>query len=148
MLSGGKLLLPVKVSNENRQCDRELRRQGIPCYPTTKKTFIKDLIYRSIDLKAALARELKQVGQIIEVYPLVNKVHLFGRNVPRKTTKQGMSFLKNRVGRILPSLKPYLGILNHDLCDAVIAAYTGLLYHQNRTEALGDPQEGLIFIPD
>jgi hypothetical protein len=59
-----------------------------------------------------------------------------------------MSFLKDRVRRILPSLKPYSGMLNHDLCDAAIAAYTGLLYHENRAEALGDCEEGLILTPD
>jgi hypothetical protein len=29
-----------------------------------------------------------------------------------------------------------------------VAAYTALLYHQNRVKALGNSEEGLIFIPD
>jgi hypothetical protein len=68
--------------------------------------------------------------------------------VPRKTTGQGIGFLRDRLGNILPGLRPYLDIFDHDLCDAALAAYTGLLYHQNRAEALGDSEEGLIFIPD
>jgi len=137
-----------KSFRKNRQCDQELRRQGIPCYPTTKKTFIKDLIYRGIVLKASIGHDLKQAGQVIEVYPFASKVRLFGKAVPRKTTKQGMDFLREKLGEIIPSLKPYSDILDHDLCDAAVAAYTALLYHQNRAKALGDSEEGLIFIPD
>jgi predicted nuclease with RNAse H fold len=136
-----------KFPRKNRQCDQELRQQGIPCYPTSKKTFVKDLIYRGIELKTNINREAKQAGQVIEVYPFASKVCLFGKTVPRKTTKQGMSFLRDKLGEILPSLKPYLDVFDHDLCDAAVAAYTALLYHQNRVEALGNSEEGLIFIP-
>jgi predicted nuclease with RNAse H fold len=137
-----------KFPRKNRQCDQELRQQGITCYPTSKKTFIKDLIYRGIELKTSIGREVKQAGQVIEVYPFASKVRLFGKTMPRKTTKQGMSFLRDKLGDILPGLKPYLDMFDHDLCDAAVAAYTALLYHQNRVEALGNSEEGLIFIPD
>jgi predicted nuclease with RNAse H fold len=132
---------------KNRQCDQELRQQGIPCYPTSKKTFIKDLIYRGIELKTSIGREVKQAGQVIEVYPFASKVRLFGKNIPRKTTKQGMSFLKDKIGDILLGIKPHLDMFDHDLSDAAIAAYTAFLYHQNRVEALGNRKEGIIFIP-
>jgi predicted nuclease with RNAse H fold len=136
-----------KLSTKNRQCDRELRRKGIPCYPTTKKTFIKDLIYRGIDLKSSISRQVKQAGQVIEVYPFASKVRLFGASMPRKTTKQGMRFHRDKLGDILPGLRPYLDMAGHDLCDAAVAAYTGLLYHQDKVETLGIDEEGLIFIP-
>jgi predicted nuclease with RNAse H fold len=137
-----------KSARKNRQCDQELRQLGIPCYPTTKKTFIKDLIHRGMDLKASISREVKQAGHVIEVYPFASKVRLFGANMPKKTTKQGISFLRDKLRIMLPGLKPYLDVFDHDLCDAAVAAYTGLLYHQNKAEALGDCEEGLIFIPD
>jgi predicted nuclease with RNAse H fold len=137
-----------KFPRKNRQCDQELRQQRIPCYPTSKKTFIKDLIYRGIELKTSIGREVKQAGQVIEVYPFASKVRLFCKTMPRKTTKQGMSFLRDKLEDVLPCLKPYLGMFDHDLCDAAVAAYTALLYHQNRVEALGNSTEGLIFIPD
>jgi predicted nuclease with RNAse H fold len=130
-----------------RQCDYELRRLGIPCYPTSKKTFIKDLIYRGIALKTGIRRDAKQAGQVIEVYPFASKVRLFGQTVPRKTTRQGMSFHRARLAEILPDLEQYLDVFDHDLCDAAMAAHTGLLHGQGRAQALGDPQEGLIFIP-
>jgi predicted nuclease with RNAse H fold len=137
-----------KFPRKNRQCDQELRQQGIPCYPNSKKTFIKDLIYRGIELKTNVGREVKQAGQVIEVYPFASKVRLFGKNIPRKTTKQGMSFLKDKIGYILPDLRPHLDMFDHDLYDAAVAAYTALLHHQNRAEALGNSKEGLIFVPD
>jgi predicted nuclease with RNAse H fold len=136
-----------EFAGKNRQRDRELRQQGIPCYPTTEKTLIKSLIYRSIELKTSLGHGLKQASQVIEVYPFASKVRLFGKAMPQKTTRQGIGVLRNRLG-ILPSLNPYLGMMNHDLCDAAVAAYTGLLYHRNRAKALGDCEEGLILIPD
>ena len=49
---------------------------------------------------------------------------------------------------MLPGLRPYLDVFDHDLYDAAVAAYTGLLYRQNRAEPLGNSKEGLIFIPD
>ena len=136
-----------KFPRKNRQCDQELRQQGIPCYPTSKKTFIKDLIYRGIELRTSIGREAKQAGQVIEVYPFASKVRLFGKTIPRKTTKQGMSFLRDKLREILPALKPYLDIFDHDLCDAAMAAYTALLHHQNRVKTLGNSKEGIIFIP-
>ena len=136
-----------KFPSKNRQCDQELRRAGIPCYPTSKKTFIKSLIYRGIELKTSIGRELGRAGEVIEVYPFASKVRLFGKTVPRKTTEQGMSFIREKLGDILPSLKPYLETCDHDLCDAAVAAYTALLYHQNRVDALGNSEEELIFVP-
>jgi predicted nuclease with RNAse H fold len=136
-----------KSGTKARQCDYELRRLGIPCYPTSKKTFIKELIYRGIKLKTGICRDAKQVGQVIEVYPFASKVRLFGGTVPRKSTRQGMSFHRAKLAEILPDLKPYVDVFDHDLCDAAMAAHTAMLHGQNRAQALGDPQEGLIFVP-
>jgi predicted nuclease with RNAse H fold len=136
-----------RSSRKNRQCDRELRQLGIPCYPTSKKTFVKDLIYRGIELKTSIGRQTKQATQVIEVYPFASKVRLFGQPIPPKTTKQGLYFLRQKLGEVLPGLKPYLDMFDHDLCDAAVAAHTALLYHQNKVEALGNSEEGLIFIP-
>ena len=136
-----------KFPRKNRQCDRELGRQGIRCYPTSKKTFIKELIYRGIGLKTSIDREVKQAGQVIEVYPFASKVRLFGKTMPRKTTKEGMSFLRDKLGKILPGLKLHSNMFDHDLYDAAVAAYTALLHHQNKVDVLGNSQEGVIYSP-
>jgi len=105
------------------------------------------LIYRGIDLKNSIGREAKQACQVIEVYPFASKVRLFRKDIPRKTTKQGMSFARDKLGDILPGIEPYLDMFNHDLCDTAVAAYTASLHHQNKADALGNNAEGLIFIP-
>jgi len=129
---------------KDRQCDRELRQQGIPCYPTGKKSFIKNLICRGIELK----NKLTCLGfQVIEVYPYASKVRLFGKTIPKKSTPQGVSLLKERLGNLLPGLKPYLSMFDHNLCDASIAAYTAFLYRRKMVDVLGNKEEGLIFIP-
>lgn len=140
-------LCKPKSPHKNRQCDRELRKLGIPCYPTSKRSFVKGLIYRGIDLRKAIARSISQAGEVIEIYPFASKVRLFGKAMPRKSTKEGISSYKDKLHEILPVLRPYSGMLDHNLCDAALAAYTALLRYRNRTIALGNPQEGQIFIP-
>jgi predicted nuclease with RNAse H fold len=131
-------------AGENRQCDQELRQRGFPCYPTGKKSFIKNLICRGIELK----NKLTCLGfQVIEVYPYASKVRLFGKTIPKKSTTQGISLLKERLGNLLPGLKPCVAMFDHNLCDASIAAYTAFLYRQNMVNVLGNKEEGSIFIP-
>ena len=105
------------------------------------------MIYRGIKLKTKIDCEAKQVGQVIDVYPFASKVRLFGKTFPRKNTKQGMSFIRDMLEDILPDLKPYSDMLDHDFCDVVVAAYTALLYHQNKVKVLGSSEVGVIIIP-
>jgi len=129
---------------KGRNCERQLRKQGIPVFPTTKKTFIKKLIYRGIKLKT----ELEAMGyEVIEIYPYASKVRLFGRNIPKKTTPAGLAFLKQRICQLLPDIAPYADRFNHDMCDAAIAAYTAYLHSQGKTELCGEPEEGAICLP-
>ena len=129
---------------KGRWCERELARKRIPCYFTTKKSIIRRMVYRGIKLKG----ELGQHGcEVIEVYPYASKVCLFGKPERPKTTPEGLLWLRQELTTALPNLSPHVDKWNHDLCDAAIAAYTGFLYAQGRTEAVGDAEEGLIYIP-
>ncbi len=133
-----------RLSSKGRICERELSRRGIPCYYTTKKSIIKNMVYRAIGLKD----EITARGyEVIEVYPYATKVRLFGRHIPKKITPEGLAFLKERLAALMPHLIPYLERFNHDLCDALLAAYTAYLYAKGEIEGLGDPEEGVIFIP-
>jgi predicted nuclease with RNAse H fold len=105
------------------------------------------LIYRGIELRNSISREVKQDCQVIEVYPFASNVRLFGKAIPRKTTKRAVSFLRDKLRDTLSGMEPYLDMFNHDLCDAAVAAYTALLHYQNRADALGNKEEGLIVIP-
>ena len=101
---------------------------------TTKRTFIKQMVYRAV----ALAEDLRAQGhEVIEVYPYASKVCLFGRPIPKKTSSAGMAFLRQRLGKLIDGLDDRTERLNHDLGDALIAAHTARLYRLGRTEALG-----------
>jgi len=126
---------------KSRSCERELARLGIPCFPTTKKTFIRAMIYRGIRLKT----ELESMGyEVIEVYPYASKVRLFGMSIPKKTAPAGLVFLRQHISRLLPNISPYVDGFSHHLCDAAIAAYTAHLHYQGKTELCGEPGEGVI----
>ena len=129
---------------KGRNCERELARSGIPCYFTTKKTFIRELIYRGIRLKT---EPESQGYKVIEVYPYGSKIRLFGKNIPKKTTPAGLAFLKQRICQLLPNITAYIDGFNHDMCDATIAAYTAFLCSQGKAELCGEPGEGTICLP-
>lgn len=124
-----------------RACERELARLGIPCFFTSKRSIIKAMVYRARALQQRLSRH-----RVIEIYPYATKVRLFGKPIPKKTTPAGLEFLKEHLSTLIPGLERET-LKNHDLCDALIAAYTGYLYSQGMAEPVGDAEEGLIFIP-
>ena len=102
------------------------------------------MVYRGIRLRT----ELESRGyKVIEVYPYASKVRLFGKNIPKKTMSAGLTFLKQHISRLLPSLTPHVDGFNHDLCDAAIAAYTAYLHSRGKTELRGKLKEGAICLP-
>jgi len=131
-------------SHQGRQCERELSALDIGCYYTTKRSIIKGMVYRAI----ALRKKLEGQGfAVIEVYPYASRVRLFGK-LPRKTTVAGRRALQERLRHLIPAIPwPQKSLLSHDALDALFAAYTGILYLESKTEALGDQAEGLLHIP-
>lgn len=130
--------------SQKRVCESQLAGLGIPCFFTTKKSIIKEMVYRAIKLKD----ELSERGyQVIEVYPYASKVRLFGKPIPSKLKPQGLKFLQEHLVSLIPDLAQSREKLNHDLCDAALAAYTAYLYYQGKAELLGDEEEGQIVIP-
>ena len=129
---------------KGRACDRALRRRGIPLYPATKQTFIKELIYRGI----GLANGIREAGtEVVEIYPYASKNLLLGRRPPKKSTREGKEFLRTWLSDLIPGMAARAGELNHDLSDALIGAYTVYLREQGRAEEIGDRAEGVILVP-
>ena len=129
--------------DRGRRADREVIARKISIYVITKRTFIKRMVYRAIQL----AETLEGRGhQVIEVYPYASKVRLFGKSIPKKTSLEGRRFLHSRLSPLVSGLDDH-GRLNHDKYDAIVAAYTGHLASRGETEALGEPDEGQIVIP-
>jgi predicted nuclease with RNAse H fold len=134
---------PLKAE-KGRSCERELAKLGIPCFFTTKRSIIKEMVYRGIKLRA----ELESQGyKVIEVYPYASKVCLWGKTVPSKSRPIGLTFLRNHLAALIPHLASYVEKFDHNLCDAAIAAYTAYLYYLGKTEPMGNPEEGMIYIP-
>lgn len=130
--------------NLRRACEVELLRLKISFYWTTRKTFIKEMIYRAI----AMRRNLESEGNsVVEVYPYATKVRLWGKQIPKKNTPAGILFLKQKLELLLPNLGQHRSDLDHDRADALLAAYTAWLHHRGHTEALGIAAEGQIVIP-
>ena len=131
-------------SYKGRSAEQELARRGIGCFFTTKRSIIKGVVYRGQDISRSLS---KRGYRVIEVYPYATKVILFGKEIPPKVTSRGLAYLKDRLAMIVTGVEGYLDDLTHDGCDAILAAYTGWLYCNDETDALGISEEGHIIIP-
>jgi predicted nuclease with RNAse H fold len=127
-----------------KAAERALLNEGIGLFRTTKRSIIKAMVYRAIGLRRALE---EQGYAVMEVYPYASKVRLFGRPIPKKTTKAGRQWLRQRLEGLVPSLREHERPLSHDQLDAIVAAYTAYLHGQGQAEAVGDPQEGVIYVP-
>ena len=133
-----------KLEHKGRTSELELARMHIGCFFTTKRSIIKTLIYRGMKIH----QDLMDKGyKVIEVYPYATKVILFGDKIPPKNSARGMAFLKERLSQLVGGLDPYLDGLDHDRCDALLAAYTACLHQEDRTDSLGMSEEGYVVVP-
>ena len=132
------------LNKKGRASEQELAERRIGCFFTTKKSIIKTMIYRALELKQVLDTKGYQV---IEVYPYATKVILFGGKIPPKNSVKGLAFLRKNLSGLVKGAEHQAERLNHDQCDAILAAYTGHLHIQNKTDSLGVPEEGFIVIP-
>ncbi len=126
-----------------RVAERALSRQGIPSYYVTKRTFIKEMVYRGIDLRRTLEG---QGHRVIEVYPYASKVALWGKDLPKKQTQVGRLFLAERLAERVAGIE-ISTLPSHHLLDALVAAYTACLEWQAQAEMVGDAEEGAICVP-
>ena len=132
------------LEQKGRASEQELASMHIGCFFTTKRSIIKALIYRGLELR----QELVGRGyEVIEVYPYATKVLLFGDKIPPKNSAMGVAFLKEKLSPLIGGLGPYMNGLNHDGSDAILAAYTACLHHGNHTDLLGTPEEGYVVVP-
>jgi predicted nuclease with RNAse H fold len=127
-----------------KAAERALLKEGIGLFRTTKRSIIKAMVYRAIGLRRALE---EQGYAVMEVYPYASKVRLFGRPISKKTTKAGRQWLRRRLESLVPGLREHGRPLSHDELDAIVAAYTAYLRGQGQAEAVGDPKEGVIYLP-
>ena len=128
-----------------RESELAVRALGYGLYFTTKKTIIRAMAERGIALRRTLeARGLR----VLEVYPHATKCILFGKKMPKKTTPEGVTWLRDNLTIIIPTLADIPRTLTHDELDAAIAAYTALLFARGKAIALGNEAEGTIVVPN
>ena len=129
---------------KGRVAEQQLASMGIGCFFTTKRSIIRNLIYRAMDLRCEL---IGRGYRVIEVYPYASKLMLFGGDVPAKSNPASLPFLREKLTSLIPGLEPYVEDLNHDRCEALLTAYTGYLHLMDRTASVGQAEEGLITLP-
>ena len=135
---------------KGRRSELEMSRMGISCFFTNKRTIIRPLIERGIQLKRKLIEE-GYGDSVIEVFPHASKVVLFGDGVPPK--KDSLEYMKEHLPPLIPGLGTYVDSLDINTCDALVNAYTGFLHSREETDTLGedpeeeDPEEGGIVLP-
>lgn len=130
--------------DKTRTAEVELSARRIPFYWTTRRSIIKKMVYRAISLRSALE---SRGHHVIEVFPYATKMRLWGRQMPKKNTPEGVTFLRQKLELLLPNLGQRWSDLDHDRADALMATYTVWLHHRGQTESLGIAAEGQIVIP-
>lgn len=134
-LPRGRKSLNDKGGPHLRSCDKELLKLKIKFFPITLGPMRK-LTERGIKL----ANELKEMGfKVIEVYPgAAQDVLLISRKSNLDSLRKGLIELK---------IKGKIEKANEHELDAITAALVGLMFLESKVIALGDPEEGLLYIP-
>jgi len=134
-LPKGRKSINDRTGPHLRKCDEELLKLKIKFFPITLGPMRK-LTERGI----RLANELKAIGfKVIEVYPgAAQDILSISRKSDLNSLRKGLSKLK---------IKGEIEKANEHELDAITAALVGLMFLESKAVALGDPEEGLLYIP-
>ncbi len=135
-LPPGRKSIQEKSRIHFRPCDEELRKRGIRFFPITLGPMRK-LTERGIQLRISL----EKLGfRVYEVYPGgaqdILKIPRAGRNL--EGLRKGLQVLG------IKGIKKSCSA--HEL-DAIMAAYVGLLFLQEKAEIYGSLDQGAILMP-
>jgi predicted nuclease with RNAse H fold len=152
------------TSHRSRVCDHELLRRGLGVCQVPAKVDVDDGTARLPDWigvgfelfrvlrrrgfesppEGAIPGAFGQPAAVIEVYPYAAFVTLLGHRPRAKTDRQGLAA---RVRALRQAGVEWDDYFDHDSLDALAAALTGWRYLQGRASAVGDPREGLLWLP-
>lgn len=119
-----------------RKADKEMIKRGYRVFPPNLPS-MRTLALRAMKLNKLLA---KSGYKTIEVHPTSTRKAL---NLPSKDLKAIQEALKSMGLKGDIEARP---LTVHEV-DAVTAALTGYLYVKNKTESIGDVEEGYITVP-
>ncbi|NTW48174.1 MAG: DUF429 domain-containing protein [Chlorobiales bacterium] len=125
----------------SRKCDRDMVTLGIPAFSTS---MLAQLTFRAITIQ----KSLTQKYQVIEIYTHATKLRIGIPNKEEKDSQDVREVVQSRLSRFVKNMpRASRVLLSSHALDAVLAAYTALLHHNNLTETIGDSLEGLIHLP-
>ncbi|MCI4319363.1 MAG: DUF429 domain-containing protein [Thermoplasmata archaeon] len=137
-LPRGRRSLEDRTGPHLRVCDRELLKRGIRFFPLTLGP-MRMLTARGMEL----AERLRNEGwTVIEGYP-GGAQDVWG--IPRKGTD--LEGLRRGLVGVGLRFRPAASTLTHDELDAACCALVGRQHTRGEAEALGDPTEGLLYLP-
>ncbi|MGB9713448.1 MAG: DUF429 domain-containing protein [Candidatus Bathyarchaeales archaeon] len=119
-----------------RKADKEMIKRGYRVFPPNLPP-MKMLTLRAMKLNKLIA---KWGYKTIEVHPTSTRKAL---NIPTKDLEAIQEILKSMGLKGDIEARP---LTAHEI-DAVTAALTGYLYIKNKTESIGDVEEGYITVP-
>ena len=129
---------------KGRYCEYLLIKRGYRCFLTSRNSFVKSWIKRCLELHDFLTG---YSFKTIEVFPYATRRILFPHIEGKK---QSLHFRENLLKTLIDwgiQFQEKTGQYSHDELDAVLAAVTAKLHHQNQTEMIGDARDGYIIIP-
>ncbi|MDF1557625.1 MAG: DUF429 domain-containing protein [ANME-2 cluster archaeon] len=128
-----------------RDCEKRLRKHGIPCYPSGAK-WVQDWVDKGIELKGWCENTVGT--RVIEIYPYAARRALdIGARVKKKS-KEGRRVIQKGLCEIIGGMNEMNQdiLLSDDELDAIIAAYTAYCVEQGNFNKM-DGFDGAIYIP-
>lgn len=123
----------------SRECERNLLKEGVPVLMTS---LLAPLTFRAIHL----VKLLSESGiRTIEVYPFSLRKRF--DIVPELKKESEFTRLRSRFLEVFPyKINPEFIKEHHDV-DALLALWMTRLVFENTFKAVGNPDEGLIYLP-
>lgn len=124
-----------------RECEKQLRRYGVACYPSGAE-WVSKWVDKAIRLKDWAEKQLG--AEVIEVYPYAARLNIG----VKKKTRYGRGIIQNALNTWICGLRAITKgkILSDDELDAVLSAY--IAYLETKGNALRiKGKDGAITIP-
>ncbi len=128
-----------------RECERRLRKHGIPCYPSGAQ-WVSRWVDKGIELKKWAQVELD--ARVIEVYPYAARRILHIGIDEKKKSKEGRRVVQDALSGFIAGLDEITGdrLLFDDELDAILSAYVAYC-EGNGIASKIDGGDGVIYVP-
>lgn len=128
-----------------RECERRLRKHGIPCYPSGAQ-WVSRWVDKGIELKKWAEAELD--ARVIEVYPYAARRILHIGIDENKKSKAGRKVIQDALSGFIIGLDAVTDgrLLFDDELDAILSAYVAYC-EGNGIASKIDGGDGVIYVP-